>query len=52
VVEKSLPIVIKQDLVSEMITDKYHVNHIYGNIVPGHMYLSTAHAQASFYIAL
>jgi hypothetical protein len=52
VVKKSLSIVIKQDLVLEITTDEHYVNHIYENIVPGHVHLSTAHAQAFSYIAL
>jgi hypothetical protein len=52
VVEKSLSTVIEQDSVSETTTNEHHVNHIYGDIVPGHVHLSTAHAQASSYIAL
>jgi hypothetical protein len=52
VVEKSSSTVVEQNSVSEMITDERHVNHIYGDIVPGRVRLSTAHAQESSYIAL
>src|SRR5258708_16915843 len=52
VVQESSSTVIEQNLVSETITDECHVNHIYGDIVLGHVHLSTAHAQKSSYIAL
>ena|SRR5713226_8390886 len=51
-VQESLFTVIEQNSVSEIITDEHYVNYIYGNIVPGHVHLYTAHAQKSSYIAL
>jgi hypothetical protein len=44
VIKKSSFTVIKQNLVLKIIINKYHINYIYGDIVPGQMHLFTAHA--------